>query len=71
MARTKHYPPDATIADVLPDLADGEDYELVFALAQDAEAEAFARGLHWRPHRKWQAGRRFDSWRPISPQIRA
>ncbi|RUP22646.1 hypothetical protein [Methylobacterium sp.] len=26
MARTKHYPPDATIADVLPDLADDEDY---------------------------------------------
>lgn len=26
MARTKHYPPDATIADVLPDLAGGEDY---------------------------------------------
>ncbi len=26
MARTKHYPPDATIADILPDLADGEAY---------------------------------------------
>ena len=26
MARTKHHPPDATIADVLPDLADGEAY---------------------------------------------
>ena len=26
MARTKHYPPDATIADILPDLADAEAY---------------------------------------------
>ncbi|MEL6063301.1 MULTISPECIES: hypothetical protein [unclassified Methylobacterium] len=26
MARTKHYPSDATIADILPDLADGEAY---------------------------------------------
>ncbi|MGT2479690.1 hypothetical protein ACU4GR_14155 [Methylobacterium oryzae CBMB20] len=26
MARTKHYPSDATIADILPDLADAEDY---------------------------------------------
>lgn len=26
MARTKHYPPDATIADILPDLADSETY---------------------------------------------
>ena len=26
MARTKHYPSDATIADILPDLADSEAY---------------------------------------------